>query len=257
MQTGIIRDRAGDIHRAAEKVRAGADQELARLASQAEVADTGHLTEYMAEVERREVGKLRQPRHVPLVRRCYRNGFLDSLQRPHPPRQRRWPHVGFLPAQRIERHVEQVETDRLDFEIIALALPQPRAEQVAQHHGGSRQQPVRGKPRVAVPVDMIRRKLVAKAQGQRAVANASGKADTVGRVGRNEHGMAGRADHLPPRRIVLGEHAGQRQHHGGAILPLDIAAGIGHRARLEQADLQGRAFEQGFAGDWQGENPLA
>ena len=87
-------------------------------------------------------------------------------------------------------------------------------QQIAQHHGGSRQQTVRRECRVAAAVDMLRRKLLAEPQDQRAIADGAGKTDPVGRVGRDEHGMARRADHLPAGRIVLGEHAGQRQHHG-------------------------------------------
>jgi hypothetical protein len=69
--------------------------------------------------------------------------------------------------------------------------------------------------------------------------------------------MAGRADHLPSGRIVLGEYAGERQHHGIAILLLDIAASIRHPAGLEQADLQVLAFKQCFTADFHDGGPAS
>ena len=133
------------------------------------------------------------------------------------------------------------------------ATIEARAQEVAQHHGGSRQQPVRCEPGLAAPVDLFRRKLVAKAKDQGAVADGAGKTDPIGGVGSDEHGVAGRADRLPAGRVVLAKHTGQRQHHRVAILPLDIATGFRDPAGLEQSDLQAVAVEQGLPGNLHGD----
>jgi len=42
---------------------------------------------------------------------------------------------------------------------------------------------------------------------------------------------------------VLREYAADRQYHDIGVLPLDIAACIGHRPRLELANLEAGAIE--------------
>jgi hypothetical protein len=191
-------------------------------------------------------------RDGPFLRRRNRDGFLDPFRRAQPPLQRRRPRRRLLLAHRCERYIEQVEADGLDLEIVDIVLTQSRAQHVPKHHGRSRQQPVGCERGITAPVELFRREFVAKPQDQRAIADAARIADPVGRVGGDVHGMAGRADHLPPRRVMLGEHAGQWQHNRVAILSLDVTAGIRNPAGLEQADLQGRALEHGLTGDVQG-----
>jgi hypothetical protein len=103
---------------------------------------------------------------------------------------------------------------------------------------------------------MLGRQAIAKPQGDGAVADRAGKADPVWRIGREIDRVAWRARDLPARRFVLGEQAAERQHDGIEALPLDLAAGVRARPRLEQTDLQRLALEQGLASGLHGDVPV-
>jgi hypothetical protein len=130
---------------------------------------------------------------------------------------------------------------------------QPRPEQIAKHHGICRKQTVRHEgfaaPAAAEPIG---RQSLAEPQNQRAIPNGPGKANSIRCVRGEKYGMARRTDHVPVRRIVLREHAADRQHHSVRALPLDTAVRIRRRMRVEQADLQRLAYDQGLADDFHG-----
>jgi hypothetical protein len=158
-------------------------------------------------------------------------------------------------AYRFERHVEQIEPERLGLEFIGFRALQPRPQQVAQHHGSRRQQALRRQGFTVAARELFRRQIFAKPQGDGTVADAAGKADAIGGIGGKEHGVARRADDMPAGRIVLGKHTADRQRDRVQVLPLDVAASVGCGTGLEQADLQRRAFKQCFTADFQGLNP--
>src|SRR5262249_33014424 len=90
---------------------------------------------------------------------------------------------------------------------------------------------------------------MAAPQSEGTVTDGAGEAYSIRSVRGDEDSMAWRTGHMPVRRVVPRKHAADRQHHDMRALPLDIAARIGHPARLEQADLEGPAFEQCPADD--------
>ena len=213
------------------------------------------IAKYMTEVERRQVGDIGEFCHVPFARRRQCDGFLHALQRARPPDLSLGSQGRFTVAHRFERHVEEIEPERLGLEFISLRALQPGPQQVAQHHGPGWQQALRCQGFTVAARELFRRQILAKPQGDGAVADRAGKADPERRIGGKEYGVARRADDMPAGCVMLGKYAADRQCDRVQVLPLDVAARGGCRTGLEQADLQRRAFKQCFTADFQGLDP--
>src|SRR5262249_43511907 len=90
----------------------------------------------------------------------------------------------------------------------------------------------------------VRRHGVVETKDNRLISDGARKADAVRRLGANEDRVTRRTDDMPAGRVVLREHARERQHDGVLALTLHIAAGIRHGSGRERTDCDRVALEQ-------------